>query len=122
MVVKKIRDCATREEEFVKRAAFAMIASLSVHDKKAKDEKFVSLFPLIKNSAADKRNFVKKAVNWALRNIGKRNLSLNARAIQIAEEMDKMDSKTARWNAKNALRGLTSEKIQARMRKKAEKA
>jgi 3-methyladenine DNA glycosylase AlkD len=118
MVLKKIRDWAAREEEFVKRAAFAMIASLSVHDKKAKDEKFVSLFPLIKNSAADERNFVKKAINWALRNIGKRNPNLNRAAIELAKEIQRMDSRAARWIASDAIRELESDAVQQRLKKK----
>ena len=74
---KKIVDWSEREEEFVKRTAFSLIACLAWHDKKANDDKFIELLPVIIRGATDERNFVKKAVNWALRNIGKRNLNLN---------------------------------------------
>jgi 3-methyladenine DNA glycosylase AlkD len=117
-VVKKIHDWADREEEFVKRAAFALIASLAVHDKKAKDEKFRTLFPVIKDGATDERNFVKKAVNWALRNIGKKNPDLNRAAISLAKEIQQMDSKAARWIANDAIRELESDAVQQRLRKK----
>ena len=116
---QKAIEWSEREEEFVKRAAFALMAGLSVHDKKAEDSQFEHFFSIILREATDERNFVKKAVNWALRNIGKRNLALNAKAIQIAGQMAEIDSKSARWNAKDALRELRSEKIQERLRKKA---
>ncbi len=103
---KKIIDWSDREEEFVKRAAFALIACLAWHDKKAQDNQFIGLFPLIIKAATDERNFVKKAVNWALRNIGKRNANLNKAAIETAEEVKKLDSKSARWVASDAIREL----------------
>ena len=78
------------------------------------DEKFEELLPLIKKHSTDERNYVKKAVNWALRNIGKRNVNLNKKAIKIAEEIKEIDSKSARWIANDAIRELTSEKIQKR--------
>lgn len=112
---KKISEWSKREEEFVKRAAFTLIATLAVHDKKADDEKFIELFPLIIRESTDPRNYVKKAVNWALRQIGKRNLNLNKEAIAVAEEINKIDSKTARWIASDALRELKSEKVQERL-------
>jgi 3-methyladenine DNA glycosylase AlkD len=118
LVVKKIHDWADREEEFVKRAAFALIASLAIHDKKAEDKKFINLFPVIKDGATDERNFVKKAVNWALRNIGKKNPSLNKAAIKLAKEIKQMDSKAARWIANAALRELESDAVQHRLIKK----
>lgn len=112
---KKVYQWSKREEEFVKRAAFTLIAVLAVHDKKADDEKMEELFPLIIRESKDKRNFVKKAVNWALRQIGKRNLNLNKKAIEVAEEINKLDSKSAKWVAKDALRELKSEKIQKKV-------
>lgn len=118
LAIKKINDWADREEEFVRRAAFAMIASLAVHDKKGEDEKFIRLFPLIKKGATDNRNFVKKAVNWALRNIGKRNPGLNRAAISLAKEIGQMESKAARWIAGDALRELESDAVKHRLRKK----
>lgn len=115
---EKVFEWSMRDEEFVKRAAFALIAVLAVHDKKADDEKFEEFFPLIIRESADNRNFVKKAVNWALRQIGKRNLTLNKRAIEVANEIRSMDSKSAKWIAADAIRELESEKIQERLKKK----
>lgn len=117
LVMKKIHDWSDREEEFVKRTAFALIACLAWHDKDAQDEKFIEIFPVIKRGAADDRNFVKKAVNWALRNIGKRNLNLNMAAIETAREIKEMNSKPARWIASNAIRELESEAVQKRLKK-----
>ena len=114
---KKILDWSEREEEFVKRTAFSLIACHAWHDKKSEDEQFIKLFPIIKRGATDDRNFVKKAVNWALRNIGKRNLNLNNAAIKLAKEIKQIDSKSARWIASDALRELESEAIHRRLRK-----
>jgi 3-methyladenine DNA glycosylase AlkD len=114
---KKIVDWSEREEEFVKRTAFSLIACLAWHDKKASDEKFIELFPVIMRGATDERNFIKKAVNWALRNIGKRNLNLNEAAINIAKEIKRLDSKAARWIAADAIRELESDAIQSRLRR-----
>ena len=118
---RKVVEWAEREEEFVKRGAFSLIAGLAVHDKKASDEKFEQLFPLIKKHSIDERNYVKKAVNWALRNIGKRNLALNKQMIKLSEEILKIDSKSARWIASDAIRELKSEKIQIRLNNKNKK-
>lgn len=96
------------EPEFVRRAGFVMMAELAVHDKKASDEAFIAFFPLIQQYAVDERNFVKKAVNWALRQIGKRNVALHAQALEWAERISTMDSKAARWVAKDALRELAA--------------
>jgi 3-methyladenine DNA glycosylase AlkD len=95
------------DPEFVKRTAFAMIATLAVHDKKAGNEIFESYLPNIEEAATDPRDFVKKAVNWALRQIGKRNLTLNASAIAVAERLAGQPDKAARWNGKDALRELS---------------
>ena len=114
----KIFEWAERNEEFVKRGAFSLIAGLSVHDKNADDKKFERLLPLIKKNSTDERNYVKKSVNWALRNIGKRNITLNRKAIKIAEEIKKIDNSTARWIANDAIRELTSEKVKGRLNKK----
>jgi len=114
---KKIIDWSSREEEFVKRTAFSLIACLAWHDKKASDEKFIELLPVIMRGATDERNFVKKAVNWALRNIGKRNLNLNEAAINTARKIQRLDSKAARWVASDALRELQSEAIQTRLKR-----
>lgn len=113
----KILDWSEREEEFVKRTAYALLACLAWHDKKAEDETFIKLFPVIKRGATDERNYVKKAVNWALRNIGKRNLNLNKAAIAVAREIQQIDSKAAHWIASNAIKELESEAVQRRLKK-----
>ena len=118
LVWKKILDWSKREEVFVKRAAFALLSCLAVHDKEAPDEKFIDFFPVIKRESGDNRNFVKKAVNWALRNIGKRNLNLNKAAIKVAGEIQQIDSKASRWIASNALRELESDAVQKRLEQK----
>jgi 3-methyladenine DNA glycosylase AlkD len=116
---KKIIDWSEREEEFTKRTAFSLIACLAWHDKKASDEGFIRLLPVITRAATDERNFVKKAVNWALRNIGKRNLDLNKAAINAAKEIQRLDSKAARWIAADAIRELESDAIQGRLKNRA---
>ncbi|MFH1509884.1 MAG: pantetheine-phosphate adenylyltransferase [Candidatus Nealsonbacteria bacterium] len=103
---KKVFEWTKRKEEFVKRSGFALIAVLSIHDKEASNAFFEKFFPIIKREAIDERNFVKKAVNWALRQIGKRNLVLNGRAIKVATDISKIDSKSAKWIASNALTEL----------------
>ena len=114
---KKIVDWSEREREFTKRTAFSLIACLAWHDKKAGDEKFIELLPIIIQGAMDERNFVKKAVSWALRNIGKRNFNLNEAAINAAKEIQRLDSKAARWVASDALRELMSEAVQTRLKR-----
>ena len=111
----KIRDWSQREEEYVKRAAYALIACLAWHDKGASDGKFIALLPLIKSGASDERNYVKKAVSWALRNIGKRNSNLNAVALQSAQDLKEMDLKPARWIGLDAVRDLTSDATRRRL-------
>ena len=112
----KVAEWAESNEEFIRRAAFALLATLSVHDKKARDDRFTALLPLIETAAGDERNFVKKAVNWALRTIGKRNLALNSAAIETARRIQQQGTRSARWIAADALRELTSEAVQARLR------
>jgi 3-methyladenine DNA glycosylase AlkD len=114
---KKIHDWSKREEEFVKRTAYALIACLAWHDKGADDIKFIRLLPVIEHGATDERNFVKKAVNWALRNIGKRNHRLNKAAINTAKKIGSIDSKAAKWIASDASRELNSEAIKKRLKK-----
>ncbi|WP_374566202.1 DNA alkylation repair protein [Ideonella sp.] len=97
---------AAHEAEFERRAAFALLAALAVHDKAAADERFIETLPLIEQHAGDPRNFVKKAVNWALRQIGKRNAALRPRAIACAERIAAQPSRAARWIAADALREL----------------
>ncbi|MBE9572686.1 MAG: DNA alkylation repair protein, partial [Proteobacteria bacterium] len=116
---EKIGEWAADESEFVRRAGYVMIACLAVHDKNAPDQAFTAVFPIITAGATDPRNFVRKAVNWAIRNIGKRNLTLNKAVITLSEEILAIDDKTARWIARDALRELTGDKVQDRLRKKA---
>ena len=108
-----------RREEFVKRASFSLIAYLSYKDKTAPDARFRRFLRVIEREAHDERNFVKKAVNWALRNIGKRNMRLNREAIRCAERIRRQGSRAARWLAADALRELKSPAVQARLRRKA---
>jgi len=109
---EKVHQWADQEKELVKRAAFSLLAGLAVHDKKANDQMFIDLLPLLITHAVDDRNYVKKAVNWALRSIGKRNLSLNKKALATAAEIQKLQARSARWIASDAIRELTSEKVQ----------
>ena len=104
---EKIAKWAKDKREFVRRAAFATIAGYTVHAKTATDDKFLPFLPLIEAHAADPRNFVKKAVNWALRQIGKRNPSLHTPALALAKELAASDDKTARWIGKDAVKELT---------------
>ncbi|NPV50828.1 MAG: DNA alkylation repair protein [Candidatus Methanofastidiosum sp.] len=106
-----------KNEEFVKRAGYVLMANLAVHDKNRKDEDFLNFFPEIYNGSIDDRIYVKKAVNWALRQIGKRSLFLNKKAIECANDIQKIDSKYARWIATDALRELKNPKIVERIKK-----
>jgi len=102
--VRKAIEWSGREAEFEKRAAFAIMAAYCMADKKADNAIFESFFPIIIREAKDERIYVKKAVNWALRNIGKRNIDLHRRASEVAREILDLDNKTAKWIAKDALR------------------
>lgn len=113
----KVREWSRREEEFVKRAAFAMLASLTVHDKKAPDERYLEGLDLIEREATDGRNFVKKAVNWALRSIGKRSPGLNRKAVALAKRLAARPDSASRWVGKDALRELTSPGVKRRLAK-----
>lgn len=123
---EKVRNRAAEEDnaaddvfgcapEFVKRAGFAMMACMAWKLKTAPDELFDPFFPIIKQESTDNRNFVKKAVNWALRQIGKRNKTLNKKAIETAREIQSLDNKTANWIATDTIRELTSEEVQSRL-------
>ncbi len=114
----KVFEWSAREEEFIKRAGIVLIAYLAVHDKKACDEKIAHFLPLLESKSNDDRNFIKKAVNWSLRQIGKRNLNLNKLAVETAEKIKSQNTKSARWIAADALRELTSEKTLERITKK----
>ena len=109
--LKMINEWSTRKPEFEKRAAFATMASYCMANKKAENKVYEAFFPLIKREATDERLYVKKAVNWALRGIGKRNIDLNRKAILVAKEIDQMESKAAHWIAKDAIRELEGEKV-----------
>ena len=100
--------------EFIKRAGFVLITQLAVHDKEMEDNKFLAFFPLIESEAGDERNFVRKAVNWALRQVGKRNSFLWKEAVELAEKIKKQESKSAKWIATDALRELKSESLRLR--------
>ena len=108
---QKAVEWAERKEEFIKRAGFVLMACLAVHDKKTEGKTFLKFLPIIKRESRDERNFVRKAVNWALRQIGKRSLSLNEAAVRMAREIGEIESKPARWIAADALRELTGEKV-----------
>lgn len=116
---KKAAEWSRRSEEFEKRAAFSLVAYLSYKDKEAANARFVQFLRVIEREAYDERNFVKKAVNWTLRNIGKRNVRLNREAIRAAERIRRQDSRAARWIAADALRELRSEAVQKRLKRKA---
>ena len=113
---QKVFEWSMRPEEYVKRAAFAILAGLAVHDKDASDDQFEQFFSIIESQSIDNRNFVKKAVNWALRNIGKRNRRLNSQAVACAHHIAQVESRSARWIASDALREMTAEKTLTRLK------
>lgn len=115
----KALEWAEREEEYVKRAGFTLMACLAVGDKKAKDEAFESFFDAIEKHSNDSRNFVRKAVNWALRQIGKRNKNLYPKALKLAEKLMNSDNKTAQWIGKDAFKEFCKESIRNRVIEKA---
>jgi len=112
----KAVEWSAREPEFEKRAGFALMAWAAVHRKDLPDRAFASLLPLIRERSTDDRNYVKKAVSWALRQIGKRSAGLNTKAIRTAEQIEGMDARASRWIAHDALRELRSDEVQARLR------
>lgn len=115
---RKTREWSKRSEEFVKRAAFSLMAYLSYKDKESSDARFHRCLRIMQREAHDERHFVKKAVNWALRNVGKRNLPLNREAISTAEKIREQGTRSARWIASDALRELRSQAVQARLRRR----
>ena len=112
----KVKQWSTSRREFEKRTAFALLWSLSVHDKKAADEQFIDGLVLIERAASDERNFVKKAVNMALRAVGKRNQKLNSAAVLLARRLSDSEDSTARWVGRDALRELTSPSVKKRLK------
>jgi 3-methyladenine DNA glycosylase AlkD len=113
--IKKAHEWSKRREGYVKRAGFVLMAELAVHDKKASNKTFLEFLPLIVRESSDDRNFVKKAVNWALRQIGKRNAILNKAAIRTSKTIKNFDSKSAKWIAADALRELTSTSVKEKL-------
>lgn len=107
---------AGREDQYVKRAGFVLAAVMAVGDRESDNEKFEQFFEIIVRESADGRNYVMKSVNWALRQIGKKNLHLNRKAVETAEEIAAVDSKCARWIASGALRELTGKAVTDRLR------
>lgn len=112
----KAIEWSKRKEEFVKRAGFALMACLAVHNKKADNKMFLKFFPVIKKESVDERNFVRKAISWALRQAGKRNAVLNKEAVKTAKEIQKINSKSAKWIANDAIRELESNSIKKRLK------
>jgi len=117
----KIRKWAKDDREFVRRAAFATIAAVAVHDKTAPDSIFLEALALTEKYAFDNRNFVRKAVNWALRNIGKRNIALHPEALKSAERIRAQGTSAARWIAADAIRELKSAAVTSRVRSKSDR-
>lgn len=114
-VDEKVKKWAKDEREFVRRAAFALIAGYAVHGKKSPDAEFVPYLAIVEQGATDPRNFVKKAVNWALRQIGKRSQSLHPKALDVARRLADSDDRTARWIGRDAARELTDPKQMSRL-------
>jgi 3-methyladenine DNA glycosylase AlkD len=114
---RKVEQWSRRRDEFVKRAAFALLASLALHDKQAADQPFVRSLRLVERAATDERNFVKKGVSWALRSIGRRNRRLNTAAIAAAHRLVDSASAAARWVGRDALRELTSPAVTRQLAK-----
>lgn len=117
-VLDRIIAFSNSKSEFVKRAGFTLMATYAVHNKKEKDDVFISFLPIIEREAHDERNFVKKAVNWALRQIGKRNITLHKEAIFTAERILEQETRSAKWIATDALRELNNPKIEATITKR----
>jgi len=116
---EKARQWSASPREFVKRGGFALMASLVLRDKAAPDARFVALLPLMERGARDERNFVKKAVNWALRTVGKRSRTVHAAALAAARRLAESDEPAPRWVGKDALRELASPKVRARLARRA---
>ncbi len=114
---QKALEWSGRQEEFVRRAGFVLMAALSVHDRKAPDSAFLEFFRRIEEGSTDPRTYVKKAANWALRQIGKRNLRLNRQALELAKKISKAESPAAKWVASDAIRELKSDSVQKKLRR-----
>ncbi len=114
---RKVAQWGRRREEFVKRAGFALLACLAVHDKAADDGMFAGVLPLVERAATDERNFVKKGVSWALRTTGRRSRALNTKAEAVARRLANSPHAAARWVGKDALRELTSSAVTRRLKR-----
>src|SRR5688500_1691221 len=112
---RKIEQWSTKRDEFVKRAAFALLASIALHDKEATDKPFLRSLKLIEQGATDERNFVKKGVSWALRSVGRRSMALNAASVALAKRLVESSESAPRWIGRDALRELTSPAVQRRL-------
>ena len=118
LALVKIKEWKGSSEQFIKRASFSLMAVMAVHAKNLPDEKFEEFFPWILEAATDQRNFVKKAVNWALRQIGKRSLQLHPKALDLAQQLAQSQDKTAKWIGKNAVKELSDPAQIQRLEKK----
>jgi len=114
---RKVKQWAGKKDEFVRRGAFALLASLAGHDKQSGDEAFAKCLPLIERAAADDRNFVKKGVSWALRMVGRRSLDLNTGAVALARRLAESSEPAARWIGKGAVKELTSPAVMKRLKR-----
>jgi 3-methyladenine DNA glycosylase AlkD len=115
----KVEQWSRKRDEYQKRAAFALLASLALHDKRGSDARFVEGLALIERAAPDERNFVKKAVSWALRAVGRRNAALNAKAVTLARRLSESPETAARWIGKESLKELTSPAVSRQLARKA---
>jgi 3-methyladenine DNA glycosylase AlkD len=118
---KKVRQWSRRREEFVKRAAFALLAGIALHDKKAPDDLFLEVLPLAERAAADERNFVKKGVSWALRTVGRRNQTLNKATVALARRLVASADTAPGWVGRDVFKELTSPAVQKRLAARAAK-
>jgi 3-methyladenine DNA glycosylase AlkD len=112
----KIRKWATSRDEYVKRASFALLASMALKHKESTDADYLRLLPLMEKAASDERNFVKKAVSWALRGVGRRSIALNRKSIALAQKLAASEAAAPRWIGKDALRELSSTAVQKRLK------
>jgi 3-methyladenine DNA glycosylase AlkD len=122
LAYQKAVEWSSDDREFVKRAGFVLMSRLALKDKKESDDKFEAFLPILVREAGDGRNYVKKAINWSLRQIGKRSLYLNEKALETARELQQMDSASARWIAADAIRELTSKAVRERLQAKTTKS
>jgi len=118
----KVKEWSGRRDEFEKRAAFALLASLAAHNKAASDDEFLRCLPLIEEGATDERNFVKKGVSWALRGVGRRSPQLHAAAVKLAQRLAASSNAAARWVGKDALRDLTRPLVVKKLEKQSRAA